>query len=287
MLRKVAIIGTGSIGIDLMYKTIKSKKLDLSFFVGRRVDSPGIQEANKNGITTSSQGVDFLEKHINDFDIVFDATSADAHVENDKIFKKYNKLIIDLTPAKIGELCVPVININSLKQSRNINLITCGGQASLPLAYAIKKSCEEIEYIEVISSISSDSAGIATRKNLDEYITTTEFALKKFTNSKSAKAILNINPAMPQVCMQTTLYAHCKKINNDALEKNISAIINMVKQYVPGYQLALEPIVQSDKITLAVQVYGSGDYLPKHAGNLDIINSAAISIAESRSTNIV
>lgn len=179
MLRKVAIIGTGSIGIDLMYKTIKSKKLDLSFFVGRRVDSPGIQEANKNGITTSSQGVDFLEKHINDFDIVFDATSADAHVENDKIFKKYNKLIIDLTPAKIGELCVPVININSLKQSRNINLITCGGQASLPLAYAIKKSCEEIDYIEVISSISSDSAGIATRKNLDEYITTTEFALKK------------------------------------------------------------------------------------------------------------
>ncbi len=219
MLRKVAIIGTGSIGIDLMYKTIKSKKLDLSFFVGRRVDSPGIQEANKNGIITSSQGVDFLEKHINDFDIVFDATSADAHVENDKIFKKYNKLIIDLTPAKIGELCVPVININSLKKSRNINLITCGGQASLPLAYAIKKSCEEIEYIEVISSISSDSAGIATRKNLDEYITTTEFALKKFTNSKSAKAILNINPAMPQVCMQTTLYAHCKKINNDALKK--------------------------------------------------------------------
>ncbi|MDP4557619.1 acetaldehyde dehydrogenase (acetylating) [Halomonas meridiana] len=287
MLRKVAIIGTGSIGIDLMYKTIKSKKLNLSFFVGRRVDSPGIQEANKNGIITSSQGVDFLEKHINDFDIVFDATSADAHVENDKIFKKYNKLIIDLTPAKIGELCVPVININSLKQSRNINLITCGGQASLPLAYAIKKSCEEIEYIEVISSISSDSAGIATRKNLDEYITTTEFALKKFTNSKSAKAILNINPAMPQVCMQTTLYAHCKKINNDALKKNISAIINMVKQYVPGYQLALEPIVQLDKITLAVQVYGSGDYLPKHAGNLDIINSAAISIAESRSTNIV
>tara|TARA_R110000751_G_scaffold7524_3_gene30645 strand:- start:2344 stop:3237 length:894 start_codon:yes stop_codon:yes gene_type:complete len=286
MSHRVAIIGTGSIGIDLMYKTIKSKKLDLSFVVGRRNDSPGIQEANTNGITTSSEGIEFLEKHINDFDLVFDATSADAHIENDKILKKYNKFVIDLTPAKIGDLCVPVININSLQKSRNINLITCGGQASLPLAYAIKNSCEEIDYIEVISSISSDSAGIATRKNLDEYITTTEFALKKFTKSNSAKAILNINPAIPQVCMQTTLYAHCRKINSEALNKNISTIINMVKKYVPGYRLALEPIIESNKITLAVQVYGSGDYLPEHAGNLDIINSAAISIAEFRSITI-
>lgn len=258
---KVAIIGTGSIGIDLMYKTIKSKKLDLNFVVGRRSDSPGIREANKNGITTSSDGIEFLEKHINDFDVVFDATSAGAHIENDKIFKKNNKFVIDLTPAKIGDLCIPVINMSSLKKSRNINLITCGGQASLPLAYAIKNSCEEINYIEAISSISSDSAGIATRKNLDEYITTTEFALKKFTNSNLSKAILNINPAVPQVCMQTTLYAHCKNINIEALNKNIFNMVDMVKKYVPGYRLVLEPLIESNKITLAVQVYGSGDYL--------------------------
>lgn len=141
-----------------------------------------------------------------------------------------------------------------------------------------------MNYIEVISSISSDSAGIATRKNLDEYITTTEFALKKFTNSQVSKAIFNINPAVPQVCMQTTLYAHCKKINSDTLKKNVSSIVNMVKKYVPGYNLVLEPLIESDKVTLAVQVYGSGDYLPEHAGNLDIINSAAISIAEFKST---
>ncbi len=283
MSNRVAIIGTGSIGIDLMYKSIKSRELDLRFVVGRRSDSPGMREAMQQGVETSSEGISFLEDNVDKFDIVFDATSASSHVEHDEVFSKYNKFVIDLTPAKIGELCVPVINMGSLKKARNVNLITCGGQASLPLAYAIKNSCNEVSYIEVISSISSDSAGIATRENLDEYVTTTEFALKKITDAKASKAILNINPAMPQVCMQTTLYARCEEVDVDLLVNKVHDIVNRVQAYVPGYKLVLDPIVESGNVTLAVQVYGSGDYLPEYAGNLDIINSAAIAVAKFRS----
>jgi acetaldehyde dehydrogenase len=283
MSNRVAIIGTGSIGIDLMYKTIKSKELDLLFVVGRRSDSPGMREALQQGVAASSGGISFLENNINEFDIVFDATSAGSHTEHDKVFSKYNKFVVDLTPAKIGELCVPVINMNSLKESRNVNLITCGGQASLPLAYAIKNSCDEVTYVEVISSISSDSAGIATRENLNEYVTTTEFALKKITNAEASKAILNINPAIPQVCMQTTLYARCENVDVDLLIKNVNNVVKQVQAYVPGYNLVLEPLIESGNVTLAVQVYGSGDYLPEYAGNLDIINSAAIAVAKFKS----
>ncbi|PAU76076.1 acetaldehyde dehydrogenase (acetylating) [Halomonas salipaludis] len=283
MSNRVAIIGTGSIGMDLMCKTISSKGLDLRFVVGRRSDSPGMKEAMLRGVATSSEGISYLEDNIEEFDIVFDATSANSHVEHDRVFSKHNKFVVDLTPAKIGELCVPVINMESLKDSRNINLITCGGQASLPLAYALKNSCEKVMYVEVISSISSDSAGIATRENLNEYVETTEFALKKFTDAEASKAILNINPAVPQVCMQTTLYARCEKVDIERLENNVNNVVKKVKEYVPGYNLVLEPLVDSGSVTLAVQVYGSGDYLPEYSGNLDIINSAAIAVAKFKS----
>ncbi|PWV76782.1 acetaldehyde dehydrogenase [Halomonas sp. A11-A] len=266
-----------------MCKAIKSKELDLRFVVGRRSDSPGMREAMLRGVETSSEGIYYLEKHIEEFDIVFDATSANSHAEHDRLFSKHNKFVIDLTPAKIGELCVPVINLELLKGKRNINLITCGGQASLPMAYALKKSCDKILYVEVISSISSDSAGIATRDNLNEYVETTEFALKKFTDAEASKAILNINPALPQVCMQTTLYARCEKVDIEKLKSNVSAIVRQVQEYVPGYNLVLEPLVDSGNVTLAVQVYGNGDYLPEYAGNLDIINSAAMAVAKFKS----
>lgn len=283
MSNRVAIIGTGSIGVDLMCKAINSKELDLRFVVGRRRDSPGMREAVRRGVETSSEGISYLEKHIEEFDIVFDATSANSHEEHDRLFSKHNKFVVDLTPAKIGELCVPVINLDLLKNARNINLITCGGQASLPIAYALKNSCDKILYAEVISSISSDSAGIATRDNLNEYIETTEFALKKFTCAEASKAILNINPALPQVCMQTTLYARCEKVDIGKLKSNVNAIVRKVQEYVPGYNLVLEPLVESGNVTLAVQVYGNGDYLPEYAGNLDIINSAAIAVAKFKS----
>ncbi len=261
MSNRVAIIGTGSIGIDLMYKVLKSKQLDLRYVVGRRNESPGMREAMKQNITVSSNGIDFLEENIDGFDIVFDATSANSHISNDKIFARNNKFAIDLTPAKIGDLCVPVINMETLVNNRNINLITCGGQACLPLAYAIKRSCEEVEYIEVISSISSDSAGLATRENLDEYVTTTEFALKEFTNAKLSKAILNINPATPQVCMQTTLYAKCSGIKKEALKLEIHDVVKRVRNYVPGYNLILEPIIDENQIVTFI-IIGYINVLP-------------------------
>lgn len=284
MSNRVAIIGTGSIGIDLMYKSIKAEELDLRFVVGRRSDSPGMKEAIQQGVQTSSEGISFLERNVDKFDIVFDATSANSHFEHDEVFSKYNKFVVDLTPAKIGELCVPVVNMDSLRKTRNVNLITCGGQASLPLAHAIKNSCNKVSYIEVISSISSDSAGVATRENLDEYVTTTEFALKMFSGAMKSKTILNINPAVPQVCMQTTLYALCENMDVELLLEKVHDTVKKVQSYVPGYRIVLDPIVESGSVTMAVQVYGSGDYLPEYSGNLDIINSAAIAVAKHRST---
>jgi acetaldehyde dehydrogenase (acetylating) len=278
----IAIIGSGNIGTDLLMKSLRSNFIRCTLFVGRNFDSAGIKKALSLGVPISDRGVRAIVDQPDVCDLVFDCTSAQAHIEHWAILEKLGKVVIDMTPAKLGSLCVPAINAEEciLGQKKNINMITCGGQVSIPIAYAISRVHENIEYIEVASSIASRSAGPATRQNLDEYVETTQAALKKFSGVNSTKAILILNPATPPIDMQTTIYA---KINNPNIEKIRESVADMVRkinQYVPGYKVLVQPTVEGNRVVTTIKVLGAGDYLPQYAGNLDIINCAAISMAE-------
>ena len=280
---RVAILGTGNIGTDLLIKVMRSESLECSLFVGRNFRSDGMQKASNLGVNISDRGLDAIVQQAADIDLVFDATSAVSHLEHWTVLEKLGKKVIDMTPAKVGKMCVPAINWAEIIDSRsaNINMVTCGGQASVPIANAIAAVQSDIEYIEVASSISSRSAGPATRANLDEYIETTELALLKFTGARHAKAILILNPARPPIDMQTTIYAKVANANLGAIRDSVNEMMKRIMAYVPGYQLIVPPTIEDGKITTTVKVMGNGDYLPRYAGNLDIINCAAIGIAET------
>ena len=185
-----------------------------------------------------------------------------------------------MTPSRIGKMCVPIINLNSSLKESNINMVSCGGQATTPIAKVIMEINPDTEYIEIVSSISSKSAGIGTRNNIDEYTQTTSEALMYFSGVKKAKAIVNLNPADPPILMHNTIYAKIKNPKIDLITKAIKIMVKKIQQYVPGYKLVLEPVFDNGKLTTMVEVVGRGDYLPIYAGNLDIINCAAIAVAE-------
>lgn len=278
---KVGIIGTGNIGTDLLIKCNKSRIVEPVIFVGRRKESNGIDIANGLGINTSIDGIDFFKNNKNYCDVVFDCTDAFSAKVNNEVFKEQGIKVIDLTPAKLGEMCIPLINDELIITDNNINMITCGGQSSIPILHLISKYCEELEYIEVVSQISSKSAGLATRINIDEYIHTTEDAIKKFTRVKSCKVILNLNPAEPCVDMQTTMFLKHKEVNLRDLLGQLNNKIKEINTYVPNYELTSLPSINDNNILiLSIKVKGSGDYLPPYAGNLDIINCAALKIIE-------
>jgi len=280
---RVAILGTGNIGTDLLIKAMRSATLECTLFVGRNFRSDGMQKASNLGVNISDRGLDGIVQQADNIDIVFDATSAAAHFEHWPVLQALGKTVIDMTPAKIGDLCVPAINAEQIvaSRARNINMITCGGQASVPIANAIAAVQDDIDYIEVASSISSRSAGPATRANLDEYIETTEQALIKFSGAGQAKAILILNPARPPIDMQTTIYAKIRNPDLAAIRASVDQMMARIIAYVPGYQLIVPPTIEGGKIMTTVKVLGNGDYLPRYAGNLDIINCAAIGIAEA------
>lgn len=284
---KIAILGSGNIGTDLLVKVMRSKFLECTVFIGRNLNSSGMQKALELGVNVSSDSIDYIVKNPDCCDLVFDATSASSHIEHEPILKSLNKRIIDLTPAKLGLMCVPSVNLNDSLSEFNVNMITCGGQASIPVAYAIGQTQKDIEYVEVVSTIASRSAGPATRQNLDEYIKTTEDGIKKFSGAKYTKAILNLNPAEPCVNMQTTIFARVKKIDLAPLNIYLSDIVKKIQIYVPGYELILGPIIENDRIVVMVRVKGLGDYLPQYAGNLDIINCAAVAMAEEYAKELV
>jgi acetaldehyde dehydrogenase len=277
---KAGIIGSGNIGTDLLIKALKSTFITPVIFVGRRSDSEGIKTAKNLGVQTSIEGINFFKNNNNYCDVVFDCTDAFSAIINYETFAKQNIKTIDLTPAKIGELCIPLINDDIILKSNNVNMVTCGGQASIPLLNLISKYCEDLEYIEVVSQVASKSAGMATRINIDEYINTTEKAIQKFTNVKECKAIINLNPADPCVNMQTTIFLKCKNIKTEDLLFKIDNKINEIKTYVPNYELTSLPIINDDIFILNIKVKGAGDFLPEYAGNLDIINCAALKVAQ-------
>jgi acetaldehyde dehydrogenase (acetylating) len=277
---KAGIIGTGNIGTDLLLKLRKTDFITPVIFAGRRMESNGIKLAQDLNIAVTDKGIQYFIDNPKCCDVVYDCTSAKDAREHAKIFSKQGIKVVDLTPAKVGDLCVPNINPKAIQSRGNINMITCGGQASTPLLNVISKHCLDLDYIEVVSQIASDSAGMATRINIDNYINTTEKAIKEFTNCKECKVILNLNPAIPQVDMQTTMFVKAGNIDFPPLVEDIYKTIKKLQTYIPYYELVMPPVINDDILVLSIKVKGSGDYLPEYAGNLDIINCAAIEITK-------
>lgn len=279
---RVAILGTGNIGTDLLVKVLRSKWLECGLFAGRNLASPGMMKADQLGVTVSSKAIQSIIDRKENLDLVFDATSAEDHIRHAKILAELGLLAVDLTPARVGKMCVPAVNLSECLAEINVNMVTCGGQASIPIAHAISLANEQVEYVEGISSIASRSAGPATRINLDEYLGTTREGLEMFSNCHHTKAIINLNPAQPCVHMQTTVLAKVKNPDLERTRFEVDKIVKRIQEYVPGYQLILPPIIENNRLAVMVRVEGRGDYLPKYAGNLDIINCAAIAIAEAQ-----
>jgi acetaldehyde dehydrogenase len=280
---KIGIIGTGNIGTDLLIKTLNSDFIEPSVFVGRRDSSDGIKKALSLGVNVSFKGLDYFKENPKCCDVIFDCTNAVSAIENYKIFKERGIKVIDLTPAKLGEMCIPTINPQAILINDNVNMITCGGQASVPLLHQMScLSKTPIEYIELVSQISSKSAGMATRWNIDQYIETTEFAIKKFTGCKECKVILNLNPAEPEVHMQNTMFIKMEELPFDSIIDSLTKKIKEIKSYIRTYDMTMIPVINDDGIIIfSIKAEGAGDYLPPYAGNLDIINCAAIKILEN------
>ena len=277
---KVGIIGTGNIGTDLLIKIQRSKILECGIFTGKNPDSEGIKRAKSMGIRTSTQSIDAIIKDPDCCDIVFDATSAEAHLTHAPILKKMRKFTIDMTPSRIGKMCVPMINLDECLNELNVNMVTCGGQDTVPIIATVMKIHPETRYVEVVSSIASKSAGIATRNNIDEYTQTTCEGIREFAKVPRAKAIIILNPAEPPILMHNTIYAQIEKPAIKQLTVEIKSVVKKIKSYVPGYKLTLGPVYQNGRVIIMNEVAGLGDYLPIYAGNLDIINCAAVKVAE-------
>lgn len=277
----IAILGTGNIGTDLLMKVLRSPALECRMFAGRNLSSPGMTKASLLNVPVSAKGIDSIRELRGQVGLVFDATSAESHLKHAPILAEMGVTVVDLTPAQIGRMCVPAVNLTDCLDQPNVNMVTCGGQASVPLAWAIARANTGVEYIETVSSIASRSAGPATRINLDEYLLTTETGLRTFTNCAHTKAILNLNPAQPCIHMQTTVMAKIRQPDLDRTREEVEAMVAVIRQYVPGYQLILPPMVEGGRLVTMVRVDGLGDYLPRYAGNLDIINCAAIAFAEA------
>lgn len=277
---RVGILGTGNIGTDLLLKVLRTDFLTPVIFSGRRMDSDGIRIAQQHNVPVTDLGINYFIQNPNVCDVVFDCTNAIDAIEHAKVFEKQGIRVVDLTPAKVGELCVPSINGNVINTNTNVNMITCGGQASLPLLNLIALNCKSLEYVEVVSQIASKSAGMATRINVDNYIQTTETAIKKFTNARDCKVILNLNPAKPCVDMQTTMFIKFTDLDYESLSEQIYRKIKELRMYIPFYELTIPPVINDDILVLSIKVKGVGDYLPEYAGNLDIINCAAIEITK-------
>lgn len=288
----VAIMGPGNIGTDLLLKILKrSKTMHVTRMIGifPLSQSEGLRIAQQKGIDISSDGIAGLEEISDVVDIVFEATTAKAHMQNAAFYEKAGLTAIDLTPAAVGPYVVPAVNIGEEIEKRNVNLITCGGQATIPIVYSISRVVK-VDYAEIVSSIASKSAGPGTRQNIDEFTRTTANGLVKVGMAKKAKAIIILNPAEPPIIMQNTV--HCVVESLKEKERILLSVRDMIKtiqSYVPGYSLKVEPILFGDenRITVIVKVVGEGDFLPTYAGNLDIMTAAARAVGEEFAKKII
>jgi acetaldehyde dehydrogenase len=280
---KVAILGTGNIGTDLMFKIRKrSSNMELKLFSGIDKNSSGMKLAREHGVTTSARSIDAILQE-KDIRIVFDATSAGAHLKHAPLLKQAGKIAIDLTPAAVGEFVIPVINLDHLISQDihglNVNMVTCGGQATIPIVYAISRVAKT-SYAEIVATLASKSAGPGTRVNIDEFTTTTANGIIKLGKAEKSKAIILLNPADPPMMMNCTIYAMCKEYSEREVTESVNNMISELQNYIPGYRLKVPPQFDGERIMVMVQVQGAGDFLPVYAGNLDIMTSAAQTVGD-------
>lgn len=280
---RAAIIGTGNIGIDLAEKILREDDLELVALAGRRDNSPGLARFADRVAHITSGGIAGLEPYFDEIDIFFDATSADSHREHWEVLKELGKYVVDLTPSRVGAAFVPGVlgyDNQPAKPKMNMSMVTCGGQASVPMSAALARHAISVDYIEVSSSIAALSAGPATRANIDDYIRATENAAQLASGAKVAKAILVVNPVEPPTIMRTTVHVKGQLGDLSGLDETVRLAVENVRQYVPGFRLLVPPTRQAeDVLTVSIGVEGAGDYLPPYAGNLDIITAAAVKTA--------
>jgi acetaldehyde dehydrogenase (acetylating) len=279
---RVGILGTGNIGTDLLLKVQRSRLLECAIFAGRNINSVGMRRAKQLDVPLSERGIAAITEDPSRFDLVFDATSARDSEHHWALLSALGVPVIDLTPANLGRLCIPALNLAECTHESNLCLVTCGGQAAIPLALCIAPTHPHVEYIEIVSTTASRSVGPATRINLDEYLITTQHAIAHFCGTARTKAILIVNPSDPPINMQCTIFAKASEVDLPLLRAAADDMVARVQRYVPGYRLVVAPLVEGGRIALTVQVTGAGDYLPSYAGNLDIITCAAVTAAEER-----
>ncbi|MGB1092036.1 MAG: acetaldehyde dehydrogenase (acetylating) [Oceanobacter sp.] len=281
---KAVIIGPGNIGTDLLMKMQRSEWVEPVWMVGIDPESEGLKRAAAMGIKTCATGVDGILEHVvaDDIRVAFDATSAYVHAENSRKLNELGVVMIDLTPAAIGPFCIPPVNLEQHAKNleMNVNMVTCGGQATIPMVAAVSR-VQPVEYGEIIATVSSKSVGPGTRQNIDEFTRTTAGAVKAVGGAKDGKAIIIINPAEPPLMMRDTI--HCLtegEPNRDAITESVHAMVAEVQKYVPGYKLVNGPVFDGNRVSMFMEVEGLGDFLPKYAGNLDIMTAAGLRTAE-------
>jgi acetaldehyde dehydrogenase len=296
---KVAIIGSGNIGTDLMIKILRtSKSLEVGALVGVDPNSDGLARARRMGVPVTDSGIDGLVgmPQFDEIGIVFDATSAKAHLRHDAVLRRHRKRVIDLTPAAVGPYVVPVVNLGEHFESINLNMVSCGGQATIPMVAAVNQIAK-VYYGEIVSSIASKSAGPGTRANIDEFTQTTARALERVGGASKGKAIIVLNPAEPPLIMRNTVFCLTEEGDTAEIGRSVERMVSKVREYVPGYRLkqpvqfdqvgASRPVsipgmgeFRGIKTSIYLEIEGAGHYLPKYAGNLDIMTSAALRTGE-------
>ena len=293
MTLRCAIVGSGNIGTDLMIKMRRSDKLQLTALVGIDPESEGLARAKSLGIDAPHEGPDWILDHADDFDMVFDATSAYVHVRYHRKYEDAGITSVDLTPAARGPKVIAAVNLTEHLEETNINMVTCGGQATTPMAFAIRRAVENLPYCEMVSTVSSKSAGPGTRQNIDEFTKTTSTALREIGGAQTSKAIIILNPADPPIIMRNTVFGALPEgTDHDAVIESVYAMEKDVAQFVPGYRLKNQPVIEEGpyntpggvvphRVVVLLEVEGAGDYLPTYAGNLDIMTAAAMRVGEA------
>ncbi|MBN7819657.1 acetaldehyde dehydrogenase (acetylating) [Bowmanella yangjiangensis] len=281
---KAAIIGPGNIGTDLLYKALRSEQIEPVLMIGVDPNSEGLKRAAALGLQVCAEGVPGALAQVRQLgvQIAFDATSAYAHKGNCELLNPLGVTMVDLTPAAIGPFCVPPVNLNALNPAQldNVNMVTCGGQATIPMVAAVSQ-VQKVSYAEIIATVSSRSVGPGTRQNIDEFTRTTASAVESVGGADKGKAIIIINPAEPPLIMRDTVHCLCADTpDQQSITHSVLAMLEKVQAYVPGYRLKNGPVFDGNKVSIYLEVEGRGDFLPHYAGNLDIMTAAALHTAE-------